>query len=437
MNIFNLKPYSKYTESDLQFVSRIPSEWKIVRTKSHFRLAVEKSGSNHSKELLSVYTHIGVRPRKDLEARGNKASSTDNYWIVNRGDIVVNKLLAWMGAIGVSHYEGVTSPAYDVLRPKVQLNTDYYHYLFRTKNYLRLFKARSRGIMDMRLRLYFDEFGQIPLISPPLDDQNKIVAFLNSIDRKVSLIISEKKKTLSLTSEIRQSIVAKAIQNDDTKWMRLSSVVDLVYRDIGRNPKQKYKPIGLFNRGRGIFHKPEVFGKDLGDSNFQWVSHGDLVISGQFAWEGAIALAQEIDNETIASHRYFILKGKPEYVITEYVLAFLRTEYGQLLLEYCSRGAAGRNKPLNIKSLLKEKIPIPNLKEQIKIKDVIEHENSLKKSVESTIAGIREYQLKINTDVVLGNLDVRNVTLPDALFAEDNISSLNDDSDDEIQEDEL
>jgi type I restriction enzyme S subunit len=50
---------------------------------------------------------IGVRPRKDLEARGNKASSTDGYWLVKKGDIVVNKLLAWMGSVGLSDFDGV------------------------------------------------------------------------------------------------------------------------------------------------------------------------------------------------------------------------------------------------------------------------------------------------------------------------------------------
>ena len=116
-----------------------------------FRLRIEKSGTNHGKELLSIYTHIGVRPRKDLEEKGNKASTTDDYWIVKKGDIICNKLLAWMGAIGVSHFEGVTSPAYDILMPVVELSPDYYHHLFRTKHCLQEFKQRSRGIMDMRL----------------------------------------------------------------------------------------------------------------------------------------------------------------------------------------------------------------------------------------------------------------------------------------------
>ena len=131
-----LRPYPEYKESGLPWLGLVPAHWKIVRTKGLFRLSIERSASQHGMELLSIYTHIGVRPRKDLEERGNKASTTDGYWIVRSGDLIVNKLLAWMGAVGVSHYEGVTSPAYDILRPRHSLNSDFYHYLFRTPMYL-------------------------------------------------------------------------------------------------------------------------------------------------------------------------------------------------------------------------------------------------------------------------------------------------------------
>ena len=146
-------PYPDYRQTELSWFEYLPESWVILRTKQMFRLVIEKAPINNQMELLSVYTNIGVRPRKSLEQRGNKASTTDGYWIVKKGDMVSNKLLAWMGAIGVSHYEGVTSPAYDVLRSIKSCNTDYYHFLFRTKKYLQQFKTRSRGIMNMRLRL--------------------------------------------------------------------------------------------------------------------------------------------------------------------------------------------------------------------------------------------------------------------------------------------
>lgn len=209
--IGDLKPYTEYKESGLAWLGKVPSSWTTPRTKTRFRLSIEKSGKAHGKELLSVYTHIGVRPRKDLEQRGNKASSTDGYWVVRKGDIIVNKLLAWMGAVGVSHYDGVTSPAYDILRPVQQLDSDYYHQLFRTPLYLKLFKARSRGIIDMRLRLYFDQLGQIPLICPPPEEQAAIVRFLNWSNGQLDSAIKSKRKVIALLTEQKQAIIHRAV----------------------------------------------------------------------------------------------------------------------------------------------------------------------------------------------------------------------------------
>jgi len=96
--------------SGIEWLGEIPTDWKVTPVKRLFRLIVDPAPDDHGMELLSLYTDIGVRPRKDLEARGNKASTTDGYFRVRTGDFVFNKLLAWMGAIGLSEYDGVTSP---------------------------------------------------------------------------------------------------------------------------------------------------------------------------------------------------------------------------------------------------------------------------------------------------------------------------------------
>jgi type I restriction enzyme S subunit len=98
---------------------------------------------------------------------------------------------------------------------------------------------------------------------------------------------------------------------------RLDVATQLVSRHVARSESEDYTPIGLFNRGRGLFKKPETPGDELGDSDFFWVSSGDLVISGQFAWEGAVALAGDDADGCIASHRYPILRwlsGKRTHV---------------------------------------------------------------------------------------------------------------------------
>lgn len=86
-----LDPSVPLKPSGVEWLGDIPAHWNVNRTKALFRLRIEKSGSNHGLQLLSIYTHIGVRPREELEQRGNKASTTDDYWIVKKGDIIVNK----------------------------------------------------------------------------------------------------------------------------------------------------------------------------------------------------------------------------------------------------------------------------------------------------------------------------------------------------------
>jgi len=221
-----LGPFSNYRQTELNWLKCLPDSWGILRTKQVFRLRIEKAPENNQMELLSIYTHIGVKPRKELEQRGNKASTTDGYWVVKIGDIISNKLLAWMGAVGVSHYEGVTSPAYDILRPIQACNTDYYHYLFRTPKYLQQFKIRSRGIMDMRLRLYFDQLGQIPVPVPPTDEQDSIVLFLNWKTAQINKFIRNKRRLIELLKEQKQNIINQAVTR-------------------GLDPKVKLKPSGV------------------------------------------------------------------------------------------------------------------------------------------------------------------------------------------------
>jgi type I restriction enzyme S subunit len=206
-----LDPNVRLKPSGVEWLGDVPEHWGIERTKNLFRLRTQKSGRAHGLELLSIYTHIGVRPRKDLEEKGNKASSTDDYWIVREGDLIVNKLLAWMGAVGVSEYEGVTSPAYDILMPIRSLCPAFYHHLFRTKLFLQQFKQRSRGIMDMRLRLYFDQLGQIPIVVPPVDEQSAIVAYYVAATSGLDQAIATARLEIDLLREFRTRLIADVV----------------------------------------------------------------------------------------------------------------------------------------------------------------------------------------------------------------------------------
>ncbi|MGD1908442.1 MAG: restriction endonuclease subunit S [Leptolyngbyaceae cyanobacterium] len=203
--------HEAYQDTHEDWLGEMPKHWQLLRTKNIFRLICEPAPENNNEELLSVYSDIGVKPRRELEERGNKASTTDGYWIVKKGDVIVNKLLAWMGAIGVSDYDGVTSPAYDILRAYKPIDSKFYHYLFRNPICISKLKQHSKGIMEMRLRLYFDEFGNIKIPYPPVEEQKRIVEFLDRTTTEIDRAISQKQRLIELLQEQKAILINQAV----------------------------------------------------------------------------------------------------------------------------------------------------------------------------------------------------------------------------------
>ena len=201
----------EFVDSGVEWIGKIPKHWEISKVKNIFKLIIEPAPKANEEELLSIYTDIGVRPRKELAEKGNKASTTDGYWRVKKGDFIVNKLLAWMGAIGLSEYEGVTSPAYDILRAKKDIVGIYYHELFRLKVFSQEMKKYSRGIMDMRLRLYFDKFGDILIPYPSYDEQLQIVEYIENQTTKIDKAIELQQNYILRLKEYKASLIDSVV----------------------------------------------------------------------------------------------------------------------------------------------------------------------------------------------------------------------------------
>ena len=206
-----LNPNAPMRDSGVEWIGEIPEHWEVKRVKNIFRLIIEPAPINNNHELLSVYTEIGVKPRKELEEKGNKASTTDGYWMVKKGDFIVNKLLAWMGAIGLSDYDGVTSPAYDILRPILDIDGRFFHLFFRTKFCTSELKKHSRGIMEMRLRLYFDKFGVIKVPFPSKSEQTAIVAHIETQSAKIDKAIDIQQQQINKLKEYKATLINSAV----------------------------------------------------------------------------------------------------------------------------------------------------------------------------------------------------------------------------------
>jgi len=406
--IDGLKPYPEYKDSGLPWLPRLPEHWKLRRLKTVFREVDDRSLSG-TETLLSLRAVSGLVDHHAVGGKPIAPAALINFKRVWPGQIVMNRMRASTGLFAMPPKPGLVSPDYAVLAPRIHCSLEYFTQLFKSPIMGQIFRAESHGLGTGEsgfLRLYYDSFGSIAAPFPPVPEQRTIVLFLDYANARFDRVLRSKRRELTLVGEIILNVTQQTLQSAGTRTLRLSTVAETVSRPIDRRARQSYTPIGLYNRGRGIFHKLTRNGSELGDSDFSWIENGDLVLSGQFAWEGAVALARANDSGCIASHRYPILRGRREYAISAMLLALFRTPYGAMLLDQHSRGAAGRNRPLNVSTLLKEKVPIPPLSKQAHIAELLDQEHSVAQALTRLVGLVTEYRTRLIADVVTGKIDV-------------------------------
>ena len=248
-----------YKKTIIEYLPEVLEHWAIIRVKNIFDEVDERSISG-KEDLLSVSQYTSVTPRKDNFEEGKEitnAKTLKGYKIVEQGDLVINIMLAWNGCLGISHYNGITSPAYCVYRIKGNHNAEYFGYLFSTSLYKGEFRKRSTGIIESRLRLYSDAFFKIYCLVPPIEEQNKIVNFINTESIKINYFIQSKQHFIELLKEQRQSIITNAV----TKGIDINTKMKVTV--LGEIPEhwevRRLGTIGRFSKGGNISRSELIF----------------------------------------------------------------------------------------------------------------------------------------------------------------------------------
>jgi len=207
-----IDPTTEFKESAIPWVGRVPSHWNILRAKYLFREVDERSESGNE-ELLSVSHLTGVSPRSEKNITMFKAASYVGHKVCRQGDLAVNTMWAWMGALGVARQVGIISPAYAVYRVRSghPMMGSYVELLLRTRAYTSNFTCHSTGVRASRLRLYPEEFFRIPVLIPPIDEQNQIVGFINGETSSLDTAIARIEREIALMREYRVRLTSDIV----------------------------------------------------------------------------------------------------------------------------------------------------------------------------------------------------------------------------------
>ena len=287
-----------------------------------------------------------------------------------------------------------------ILKPNPKIIDDrYLCYFLNQIEYARYINGSTRD------KLTQSQLGSIMISYPELAEQISIANFLDQETARINQMIVKKRRFLELTANRIDALIDEAISNPTVPQVRFEHAVQRMQRPVVLSQHDELVRLGLFNRGRGIFKKPAADEEGMGDSNFYFVREGDLIVSGQFAWEGAVALATQNEAGCVVSHRYPIYRGK-NGVNTAYLLGLLRSDFGDFILNESSRGSAGRNRPLNAWRLGKEKIPIPSIDLQEAVDHALAFERTLKKKTARSINLLTEARAALINSAVNGQIDV-------------------------------
>jgi type I restriction enzyme S subunit len=180
----------------------VPAAWRPTRAKHLFRVIDERAGSAML-PLLAVSIHHGVVPRDRLTDDEPRADDLADYKRCEPGDVVLNRMRAFQGAIGVAPQPGIVSPDYVVLRLVPHADAQFFHHLFRSRWFVSKMAARLRGIGSLDQgnvrtpRINVEDFGEIELTLPPAAEQRAIAAFLDRETGRLDGLIKKKRSLIA------------------------------------------------------------------------------------------------------------------------------------------------------------------------------------------------------------------------------------------------
>jgi type I restriction enzyme S subunit len=208
-----LNPAVPLKPSGIEWLGDVPAHWDVTRLANVFH-EVAEAGSDEL-PILSVSIHHGVSDEEvseeDMDRKVTRSDDRSKYKRVEPGDLAYNMMRAWQGGFGAVAVTGMISPAYVVARPKRSLETAFFEKLLRTPKAIEQMRRHSQGVTDFRLRLYWDEFKNIQVALPPIEEQQSILATIAAMEKEFDTLTAEAQRAIDLLQERRTALISAAV----------------------------------------------------------------------------------------------------------------------------------------------------------------------------------------------------------------------------------
>ena len=197
--------------SGIEWIGDIPDDWEVRKLLSLFKEHKDRNKNLEEQNLLSL--SYGKIKRKDINNNdGLLPASFETYNIVEKGDIVfrLTDLQNDKRSLrtGIVTQRGIITSAYVTIRPKIKLDSRFYHYLYHMYDICKVFYGMGDGV---RQGMGFEDLKNIPTLIPPLKTQQKIADYLDEKCGEIDATIAKQKESIEKLKAYKQSLISETV----------------------------------------------------------------------------------------------------------------------------------------------------------------------------------------------------------------------------------
>ena len=396
-------------DSGIAWIGAIPNHWKVSKIK---QIVCWKSVKGQPDlPVLSLYRDYGVVPKDSRDDNHNVTSlDTSGYKVVERGDLVINKMKAWQGSLAVSEYNGIVSPAYHICKiTSEKICKKYLHYLLRDASYLPEYMRLSTGLRVGQWDLSFDDFKNIPFLVPPLAEQDRIAAFLDAECAEIDAVLEKTRASIEEYKKLKQAVITQAVtkgirgdrpmKDSGSVWfeeipcnwvMKRIKYLFHIKKDIAG--KEGYTVLSITQRGI----QPKDLSKNEGQiaanySQYQLLAPGDFAMNHMDLLTGWVDISK-YSGVTSPDYRVFVLDDA-EKNDSSYYLYLMQMCYFNRIFYGLGQGVSGMGRwRLQADKFLNFPVVVPPVDEQ---KEIASYLNEKCSCIEVMIAKKQQYLTEI------------------------------------------
>jgi type I restriction enzyme S subunit len=425
-----MERYDSYKDSGVEWIGEIPSHWGISRLK-YFVLLITEKGSPQASD-------IRISPENVENGTGRCFNLLSDHFgegmAFSRGDILFNKLRLYLKKILFCDFEGYSMGEMIVLRTTKGVSR-FHYYTFFHQGLIDGLEVLSTGVKLPRVSP--DDILNNKHPFPPVDEQERIVEYL---DRKTALIDSLIEKTgrkIELLKEKRTSLINEVVtkgldpdvemKDSGVEWIGeiprhwAVSKIKFECEIFGRIGFRGYTTEDIVDEGEGVvtISPSNILNDEFNLKNRTFLSwekyhespeiqifHSDIILVKTGSTIGKTAIIPEGVPEMTINPQLVVLKRiKPlnKYLFAQTTCRFIKESF--------EIEQTGSTTPTISQEKIKEfPLLLPPLHEQEQIVEYLDEQTAIIDSTitkeEKRIELLKEYRQSLISEVVTGKIRV-------------------------------